>query len=73
MKTFSLYQCEFCGKQYNNEETCKACEDNHKKPVAVEAKRYVCKINDQTGFPLTVEVYMDDGSSATYRRLGGGD
>lgn len=68
VKTFNLYQCEICGTQYNDVEICKACESNHKEPVAVEA-RYVGKADDQTGYPIEVKVVFGNGRSAVYKRI----
>ena len=69
MKTFTLYQCEFCGTQYNQSFTCKNCEEKHKKPIGVVAQKYVAVANDDTGMPVTVKVTMHDGSIATYKHV----
>ena len=69
MKAFTLYQCEFCCKQYNNKTTCEACEKNHKKPVSVEAFMYKGKSDDATGYPSKVKVVFDNGRHAIYERL----
>ena len=69
MKTFSLYQCEFCGRQYNNRMTCEAGEKNHRKPIAVEPWKYVAIGDDKTGLPVVVKVTMDDGGIAAYKRV----
>lgn len=69
MKTLSLYQCECCGTRYNNKMTCAACEKSHKKPIGVEAWKYVAIGDDNTGMPVTVKVTMHDGSSAIYKRV----
>lgn len=69
MKTLSLYQCEFCGTQFNKAFLCANCEQRHKKPIGVEAVKYVAVANDNTGMPVTVKVAMHDGSNAIYKRV----
>ena len=69
MKTLNLYQCEFCGTRFNKSFLCANCENSHKKPIGVEAVKYVAIGDDNTGMPVTVKVMMHDGSSATYKRV----
>ena len=69
VKTLSLYQCEFCGTQFNQAFLCKNCEERHRKPIGVEAMKYVAYGDDKTGMPVTVKVTMHDGTSATYKRV----
>lgn len=69
MNEIKLYQCEFCGTQYNQAFLCKNCEEKHRKPIGVEAGKYVAVANDTTGAPVTVKVTMHDGSILTYKRV----
>lgn len=69
MNEIKLYQCEFCGTQYHQAFLCANCEKRHRKPIGVEAGKYVAVANDNTGMPVTVKVTMQDGSLAIYKRV----
>lgn len=68
MKKVSLYVCEMCSSQYNDEAKAKECEKNHKKCVNVSSARYLSIGNDKSGYPLSLTVLMDDGVHVTYKR-----
>ena len=67
MKKKTLYMCEYCCTDYASENECKKCEDAHKKDLKIIKKRYVVYKNEPTGFPTTITVQAEDGSTQTYR------
>lgn len=68
MKKVEHYVCEVCGTEYAEKLKCTKCEKNHKKPVSITAARFLPFTTDASGYPLTVNVVMEDGKTITYKR-----
>lgn len=68
MKTKSLYVCEICGTSYVDKNKCLECEKSHKKVKAIKSEKYLAISNDATGYPISLEVEMADGTIKKYRR-----
>lgn len=68
MKELKLYQCEICGTQYKNKADCKECEKRHIKAKKITDTRYLNFKNDNTGYPVSITVEMEDGFTITYKR-----
>lgn len=65
MKKLELFQCEFCGEQYDNEHDCKKCEGNHIYPKGIIAQDYYTH-RDSKNYPHTITVLMEDGKKIRY-------
>ena len=71
MKTVRHYVYETCGTVYADKAKAAECEKGHKAPEKIIRTRYAPVSGDRTGYPQTLEVLMDDGKTATYKRTGG--
>ena len=67
MKKKILYTCEYCHTDYADIKECEKCEAAHKKDLKIIDKRYVTHKNMKSGFPTTIIVQAEDGSTQTYR------
>lgn len=67
MKKKTLYTCEYCHTDYVDMVKCEECEAAHKKKLKIVSKRYVTHKNMATGFPTTITVEAEDGSTQVYR------
>lgn len=65
MKELKLFQCEFCGEQYDNEHDCKKCEDNHISAKVIMAQDYYTHC-DSKNYPHTITVLMEDDKKISY-------
>lgn len=68
MKTINLYVCEVCSAQYRDEAHAKQCEGNHKKINHIGKVRYLPISENKPGYPVSIEVVMDDGERLTFKR-----
>lgn len=68
MKELKLYTCEFCGTNYKEKTICMQCEKTHKKPVKIKSSRYIPDKNNNKGYPISLEIEMEDGKTVTYKR-----
>lgn len=68
MKEVKRYICEVCGTVYNDKMIAKNCEKNHKKPVEIGNCRYLPKASNTKGYPISLEVRMEDGVTIVYKR-----
>lgn len=68
MKTVNLYVCEVCSAQYRDESHAKKCEENHKKINHIGKVRYLPISENKPGYPVSIEVVMDDGERLTFKR-----
>lgn len=66
MKKLTVFECEFCKKQYRTETDCKKCEDNHMIPKEIIKCEY--NIGDFKNYPHRITVLMSDGQELTYYR-----
>lgn len=69
MDILTRYQCQHCKTQYADRDTALKCELGHKQPVGIKAAHYHSFNNDATGYPITVDVKMKDGSTVRYQRV----
>lgn len=68
MKKINLFVCEICGAQYKDEPYAKQCEGNHKKINHIGKVRYLPISDNKAGYPISIEVVMDDGERLTFKR-----
>ena len=68
MKEVKHYICEICGTEYAEKEKCAKCEKSHKKAVEIVKMRHLSFSQDQKGYPLSIDVKMNDGKIVTYKR-----
>lgn len=68
MKETTLYVCEICGTNYAMRSSAEKCEKGHKKPKKIDCCKYIPINNDNTGYPLKIDVQMEDGKIVSYRR-----
>ena len=68
MKKINLYVCEICGTQYKDEPYAKRCEANHKKIDRIGQVRYQSFSDNKPGYPIAVELVMEDGTKLTFKR-----
>lgn len=62
----TLYKCEFCDTTYKDKDKAMECENNHKKPVIISNAKYISFKSDKTGYPICIDVEMEDGQVITY-------
>lgn len=67
MKKLTVFECEFCGEQYDNEHDCKKCEDNHIYPKGIIAQEYYHNCNSKN-YPYSITVLLEDGQEVKYRK-----
>nr|DAR33697.1 MAG TPA: C2H2 type zinc-finger protein [Caudoviricetes sp.] len=58
MKEVKLYQCEFCGAQFETEKLAKEHEQYHKKNLSIVGKTY----ERSDGFPGIIRIACEDPS-----------
>ena len=66
MKEIKLFECEFCKKQYPNEDLCIECEEYHMLPQEIVKFKY-----DKYAlvkYPNTITVLMSDGQEIVYNK-----
>lgn len=68
MKEKKLYVCEHCGTAYNSKEQCRKCEGNHKKVKRLDKVEYAPITGDETGYPKSITVELDNGDKVKYKR-----
>lgn len=68
MKELKLYQCEICKTQYKDKAECEKCEKSHIKPKKITETMYLNFKDDNTGYPVSITVEMEDGFTITYKR-----
>lgn len=68
MKIVERYICEACGTEYTDKERCAECEDWHIRPVKIEGMQHVPVNRDAQGYPLSIQVRMEDGKTVEYER-----
>ena len=71
MKTVRHYVCETCGTVYADKAKAAERQKAHHAPDRIVGARYAPTSGDRTDYPQTLEVLMDDGKTATYKRTGG--
>lgn len=71
MKKVEHYICEVCRTEYAERLKCERCEKSHKKPLGIASVRYVSFLQNEKGFPASIEVEFADGkktTTVTYKR-----
>lgn len=68
MKEQKLYICEYCNTSYKDKKQCQACEKGHCKPVKIKDCRYISLNNNIKGYPNSIYVEMEDGTTQIYKR-----
>lgn len=63
-----LFVCEYCGSQYEDEETCRLCESFHKPLKKIVSYAYNPYDIDHNGYPKCVMCKMSDGTRVWYHR-----
>ncbi len=68
MKEKKLYVCEVCNTSYASKEDAKKCEENHVGIRKILSYRFLPFRSDQTGYPQTIDVEMNNGKIIKYHR-----
>ena len=68
MKKVEHYICEACGTEYKDKDRCIACEKGHVKPVKICTSRFISLDRNAKGYPLSINIEMEDGKIITYKR-----
>ena len=66
MRELKLYCCEFCGTNYRDKESAKACEKNHKVPQKYMPTKWKPKNVEIGGYPLEIIAEFPDGKKIVY-------
>lgn len=70
MKVKTVYQCEKCGQEYDDEDACKECESQHIMPKELDTKyhyRFKSRVSSSAfKYPKLIRVLMEDGCSVIY-------
>lgn len=64
MKKIVIFKCEMCGRSYDNELECRACEDSHIKPIEIVASNAEGKLFDY--YPSYISIKFDNGEIKKY-------
>ena len=68
MKEKILHTCEHCHTDYKSKKDAEICEKNHRKKLKIVAQRSLPYSQDESGFPVTIEVQDAEGNRAVYKR-----
>lgn len=68
MEELKIYRCEICGTTYSKKIECQECERGHRKPRDMKPMKYLPISQDKTGYPMYIEVKMDNGKTVGYER-----
>lgn len=68
MKVIERYRCELCNTEYSDKKKAEECEKNHKKPKKIVSYRHLAIGQNLKGYPVSVDVLMDDGNTVTFKR-----
>lgn len=68
MQELKIYRCEICGTTYNTKYKCQECERGHRKPREMKPAKYLPMSQDATGYPIHIDVTMDNGKKVRYER-----
>lgn len=68
MRKVEHYICETCGTEYNDKKRCEQCEKGHIKALKIKSARYLSVEKNAKGYPLSVNIEMEDGKIVTYKR-----
>lgn len=68
MQELKIYRCEFCGTTYSRKIQCQDCERGHRKPRDMKASKYIPISQDKTGYPIYIDVEMDNGKKVRYEK-----
>ena len=66
MKTKTLFICDVCGTQYDDEDACVMCEKNHTIPKKVVEVTYIAELNKAPAYPDYITIEFDDGRRVRY-------
>lgn len=69
MKKITHYLCEICGTEYGDKGKAATCEKTHLAPKEIISLVYHPRTVDSSGYPITIDVKMADGSVRRYKRL----
>ena len=70
VKELKQYQCEHCGAIYNNKDKAKKCEKSHKVNAEFHKMSYRSVYEDESGYPMYIEVKFEDGKVVKYKKCG---
>lgn len=68
MKEVKHYICEVCNTEYNEKSKAEDCEKGHIFPKSIKNKRYLPMKNNNKGYPISIDVLMENGDVVTYKR-----
>ena len=68
MKIIEKYRCEICNTEYADKKRAEACEQSHKRPAKIVKTRYLSVGQNESCYPISITVKMDDGKELIYRR-----
>jgi hypothetical protein len=64
MKVTTVFQCEKCGRTYNNTLECEVCENSHRQPI--EIIRSVAEGGLFDYYPSCIFIKFDNGEIKKY-------
>ena len=62
------FVCEYCHTEYVLRKDCEQCESLHKKPVKIIQYDYEQPKNQNTDYPSSITVKMENGEQVIYRK-----
>lgn len=68
MKEKILYTCEHCHTDYKNKKEAEECEASHKRGLKIVNQCFLPYAQDQSGFPIRIEVVDSQGYRVVYKR-----
>lgn len=69
MLEFSVYKCEYCGQQFDNEDKCAEHESKHTKIDSIFKVFYDSISFKGKMYPSAISVKLSDGKVLTYNRV----
>lgn len=69
MKIRTLYTCEICHTDYNNESDAVNCERTHMQKLSIVESKYLGYHLDHSTFPIRIKIKNDNGDTIWYKRM----
>ncbi|MBO5070505.1 MAG: hypothetical protein J6C37_09105 [Roseburia sp.] len=69
MKKQILYQCEYCGTQFNDEKKALECEGFHHTAKEIKNASYHRAMSIRDGYPDVLMVKFENGEVERYKRI----
>ena len=69
MKKQILYQCEYCGTQFNDDKKALECEKLHHAAIEIRNASYHKAQSIRDGYPDVLTVKFDNGEVERYKHI----